>query len=93
MYVFMYIQISDDYIIKNGNLCYILYKSCNLTYEHINQPWIMKYKNYSISGINTLIHIMSRMGHKQEVRSNINHNERLEFLGDAVIEFVSRYVY
>ncbi|XP_064616843.1 ribonuclease 3-like [Liolophura sinensis] len=40
-------------------------------------------------GINILIDIMSRMGHKDETTSEIPHNERLEFLGDAVVEFVS----
>ncbi|VVC31592.1 Hypothetical protein CINCED_3A011879 [Cinara cedri] len=40
-------------------------------------------------GINTLINIMSRFGKKSEMESNIMHNERLEFLGDAVVEFVS----
>lgn len=32
---------------------------------------------------------MSRFGKKQETESNITHNERLEFLGDAVVEFLS----
>lgn len=41
------------------------------------------------SGINTLINIMSRFGKKQETESAISHNERLEFLGDAVVEFIS----
>ncbi|KAK3088622.1 hypothetical protein FSP39_021413 [Pinctada imbricata] len=40
-------------------------------------------------GINILINIMSRMGKKEELASEIPHNERLEFLGDAVVEFVS----
>ncbi|XP_074603919.1 ribonuclease 3 drosha [Brevipalpus obovatus] len=40
-------------------------------------------------GINMLINIMSRLGSSEETRSNINHNERLEFLGDAVVEFLS----
>ncbi|XP_046992547.1 ribonuclease 3 isoform X1 [Schistocerca americana] len=40
-------------------------------------------------GINTLINIMSRFGKKTETESNITHNERLEFLGDAVVEFLS----
>ena len=35
---------------------------------------------------------MSRMGNKEEVISDIPHNERLEFLGDAVVEFTSRWV-
>lgn len=36
-----------------------------------------------------LINIMSRFGCPEETTSNINHNERLEFLGDAVVEFLS----
>lgn len=40
-------------------------------------------------GINILIDIMSRMGHKEETSSEIPHNERMEFLGDAVVEFLS----
>lgn len=40
-------------------------------------------------GINTLINIMSRFGKQKETESNITHNERLEFLGDAVVEFLS----
>jgi dsRNA-specific ribonuclease len=40
-------------------------------------------------GINTLINIMSRFGNKSEKQSSIMHNERLEFLGDAVIEFIT----
>ncbi|KAL4219635.1 hypothetical protein ACF0H5_022207 [Mactra antiquata] len=40
-------------------------------------------------GLNILLKIMSKMGHKDEVRSEIPHNERLEFLGDAVVEFIT----
>lgn len=40
-------------------------------------------------GINMLINIMSRFGCNEETVSNINHNERLEFLGDAVVEFLT----
>lgn len=40
-------------------------------------------------GINTLISIMSRFGKEYETDSNITHNERLEFLGDAVVEFIT----
>ncbi|GIY18763.1 ribonuclease 3 [Caerostris extrusa] len=47
------------------------------------------YMNTRKRGINTLINIMSRFGSQQEATSNINHNERLEFLGDAVVEFLS----
>lgn len=32
---------------------------------------------------------MSRFGKQKETESNITHNERLEFLGDAVVEFLS----
>ena len=44
----------------------------------------------AIAGINILINIMSRMGNKEEYSSEIPHNERLEFLGDAVVEFITR---
>ncbi|GAB6023150.1 hypothetical protein CHUAL_007230 [Chamberlinius hualienensis] len=47
------------------------------------------YANTRKRGINTLINIMSRFGKPQETVSNINHNERLEFLGDAVVEFLT----
>ncbi|XP_062336335.1 ribonuclease 3 [Osmerus eperlanus] len=40
-------------------------------------------------GINTLINIMSRLGQEDPSPSRINHNERLEFLGDAVVEFLT----
>ncbi|XP_041368618.1 ribonuclease 3-like isoform X2 [Gigantopelta aegis] len=40
-------------------------------------------------GINILMDIMSRQGRKEETASKIPHNERLEFLGDAVVEFLS----
>lgn len=40
-------------------------------------------------GINTLFNIMSRFGCEEETMSNIQHNERLEFLGDAVVEFLT----
>lgn len=47
------------------------------------------YMNTRKRGINTLINIMSRFGKQKETESNITHNERLEFLGDAVVEFLS----
>ena len=40
-------------------------------------------------GINVLVNIMSRFGKKCETESNVQHNERLEFLGDAVVEFIT----
>ncbi|KAI6228849.1 Ribonuclease 3 [Aphelenchoides fujianensis] len=39
-------------------------------------------------GINTLMKIMSSHGSKDERQSTLHHNERLEFLGDAVVELV-----
>lgn len=47
------------------------------------------YMNSRKRGINTLINIMSRFGKEYETDSNISHNERLEFLGDAVVEFLT----
>lgn len=47
------------------------------------------YMNTRKRGINTLINIMSRFGKEDETDSNISHNERLEFLGDAVVEFIT----
>ncbi|KAK3926456.1 Ribonuclease 3 [Frankliniella fusca] len=47
------------------------------------------YMNTRKRGINTLIQIMSRFGKKEATESNIGHNERLEFLGDAVVEFIT----
>lgn len=47
------------------------------------------YQNTRKRGINILVDIMSRMGKKEETLSEIPHNERLEFLGDAVVEFLS----
>lgn len=47
------------------------------------------YLNTRKRGINTLISIMSRFGKEHETDSNITHNERLEFLGDAVVEFIT----
>lgn len=65
----------------------------SLTNCSIRQPEYgdrrIHYLNTRKRGINTLINIMSRFGKKQETESNITHNERLEFLGDAVVEFVT----
>lgn len=40
-------------------------------------------------GFHTLMEIMSKLGSKKVEQSPLNHNERLEFLGDAVIEFIT----
>lgn len=40
-------------------------------------------------GINMLINIMSKFGRSIETESKVHHNERLEFLGDAVVEFIT----
>lgn len=40
-------------------------------------------------GINMLISIMSKFGRNSETESKVKHNERLEFLGDAVVEFIT----
>ncbi|BES89263.1 ribonuclease III [Nesidiocoris tenuis] len=65
----------------------------SLTNCSIRQPLYgdrkIHYLNTRKRGINTLINIMSRFGKKYETESNITHNERLEFLGDAVVEFVT----
>ncbi|KAG8571941.1 hypothetical protein GDO81_011835 [Engystomops pustulosus] len=47
------------------------------------------YMHMRKKGINTLINIMSRLGQDDPAPSRINHNERLEFLGDAVVEFLT----
>merc|ERR1719445_511672 len=47
------------------------------------------YQNTRKRGINMLIAIMSRFGKKRETESKVPHNERLEFLGDAVVEFIT----
>ncbi|KAF6215586.1 hypothetical protein GE061_010342 [Apolygus lucorum] len=65
----------------------------SLTNCSIRQPEYgdrrIHYLNTRKRGINTLINIMSRFGKKYETESNITHNERLEFLGDAVVEFIT----
>lgn len=65
----------------------------SLTNCGIRQPQYgdrrVHFMNTRKRGINMLINIMSRFGCHEETASNINHNERLEFLGDAVVEFLS----
>lgn len=59
----------------------------------IRQPEYGDKKVYSATtrkrGINMLISIMSRFGKRSETESKVAHNERLEFLGDAVVEFIT----
>lgn len=45
---------------------------------------------FFLPGINVLMHIMSKLAKDCETPSEIHHYERLEFLGDSVIEFLSR---
>jgi len=47
------------------------------------------FQNTRKRGINMLINIMSRFGKTNETESKVQHNERLEFLGDAVVEFIT----
>ncbi|XP_034951139.1 ribonuclease 3 [Chelonus insularis] len=65
----------------------------SLTNCGISQPEYgdrrIHYMNTRKRGINTLINIMSRFGARRETESSIAHNERLEFLGDAVVEFLT----
>ncbi|XP_074112731.1 ribonuclease 3 drosha [Cotesia typhae] len=65
----------------------------SLTNCGISQPEYgdrrIHYMNTRKRGINTLINIMSRFGARKETESSIAHNERLEFLGDAVVEFLT----
>lgn len=56
---------------------------------HLHSFVVVECSVYQFSGISTLINIMSRFGQNEETASSINHNERLEFLGDAVVEFIS----
>ena len=59
----------------------------------IRQPEYGDKKVHSVNsrkrGINTLINIMSKMGRKDVTESKVKHNERLEYLGDAVVEFIT----
>lgn len=47
------------------------------------------YANNRKRGINMLIKIMSKFGKTEKTDSKVAHNERLEFLGDAVVELVT----
>uniref|UniRef100_A0A915D9G8 RNase III domain-containing protein n=1 Tax=Ditylenchus dipsaci TaxID=166011 RepID=A0A915D9G8_9BILA len=40
-------------------------------------------------GISALMEIMSKQGSKKTEQSTVKHNERLEFFGDAVVEFIT----
>lgn len=51
------------------------------------------YKAWRKKGLTKMIQVMSFLPKMHEERSNIYGNERLEFLGDAVIEVISRYIY
>ena len=62
--------------------------NCGMRQPHYGDRKV-HYQHTRKRGINMLIDIMSRFGREQETTSNINHNERLEFLGDAVVEFLS----
>ena len=52
-------------------------------YQKLTDPFLCP------SGLNILINIMSQFGKKKATESRITHNERLEFLGDAVVEFLT----
>ncbi|XP_015787469.1 ribonuclease 3 [Tetranychus urticae] len=62
--------------------------NCGIRQPHYGDRRV-HFMNTRKRGINMLINIMSRFGCPEETASNINHNERLEFLGDAVVEFLS----
>nr|SZF06515.1 Ribonuclease 3 [Psoroptes ovis] len=62
--------------------------NCGLRYLEYGDRKV-HFMNTRKRGINMLINIMSRFGCNEETVSNINHNERLEFLGDAVVEFLA----
>ncbi|KAL3872342.1 hypothetical protein ACJMK2_040272 [Sinanodonta woodiana] len=47
------------------------------------------YSHTRKKGINILMYIMAKMGQKEDTPSEVPHNERLEFLGDAVVEFIT----
>ncbi len=49
------------------------------------------FKSWRKRGLTTLVRIMSYMPTEQEAQSEIYGNDRLEFLGDAVLEFVVRH--
>ncbi|KAI1289412.1 Ribonuclease 3 [Halotydeus destructor] len=62
--------------------------NCGIRQRHYGDRRV-HFMNTRKRGINMLINIMSKLGSSEETSSNINHNERLEFLGDAVVEFLS----
>ena len=62
--------------------------NCGIRQPHYGDRKV-HFMNTRKRGINMLINIMSRFGHNRETASSINHNERLEFLGDAVVEFLT----
>ena len=39
-----------------------------------------------------LVKTMAKLGQRIETTSDINHNERLEYLGDAVVEYITSLV-
>ena len=44
---------------------------------------------FFLVGINTLVNVMAKFACMEETDSHVVHNERLEFLGDAVVEFLT----
>ncbi|CAD5226926.1 unnamed protein product [Bursaphelenchus xylophilus] len=62
----------------------------NCGYNQIPEMKI-KIKGEKKKGIENLMETMAMPGCKQEEESALGHNERLEFLGDAVVELVTTY--
>jgi len=50
--------------------------------------WKVRHLHTRKKGITQLIRVMSNLGKMEEHQSMIRHNERLEFLGDAVLELI-----